>query len=182
MKEPRCILSYPAEKQGTVACCLMLIVNITEKPFLVSLRLDDWENSSRKSLWDGTANLQYFCSCRQAEKVWVQGAVSRTSRAEIFGNAACSFPSRESALLRVDAGLGHSSWSGAGPRSREYLNWFPHVWQLWPPPTSLPCAPVTGSRSKTVPGREAEVRRKGVGVGVLQGLGRKLGLATSRAL
>lgn len=39
-----------------------------------------------------------------------------------------------------------------------------------------------GSRSKTVPGREAEVRRKGAGVGLPQGLGRKLGLDTSRAL
>lgn len=43
-------------------------------------------------------------------------------------------------------------------------------------------APVTGNRSKTVPGRQAEVRRKGVRGRVHQGLGRKLGLATFRAL
>lgn len=161
----------------------MVTVNVTGEPFLISLLLDDWE-SSRKSLSDSTFNLQYFCSCKQTEKACVQGTVSRASRAEIFGNAACCFLSARVCSAAGGCRIGQSlcAWSGAGPWSGEYLNWFPHVWQLWPLPTSLPCAPVTGSRSKTVPGREAEVRRKGVGVGVLQGLGKKLGLATSRAL
>lgn len=47
------------------------------------------------------ANLQYFRSCRRAEKVWIQAAVPRTSRAGIFfGSAAPLFSEGESLLFR----------------------------------------------------------------------------------
>lgn len=69
----------------------MLMLNVTGKPFVISLLLDEQEGNRRKSLGDSTGDLQCFCSCRQAEKVWVQGAVSRTRSAEIFGNAARCF-------------------------------------------------------------------------------------------
>lgn len=92
MKEPSCILSRPKRSRVRVPCCLMLIVTITAKQFLVSLLLDDWEAAVGRVCGDSAVNLQRFCSCsRLGRKVWVQGAVSRTSAAEILASLPAVF-------------------------------------------------------------------------------------------
>jgi len=92
-------------------------VTITGKLFLVSLLPDDWGSSGRNSLGDSAASSQHFRSCRRAGEVWVQGAVSRTSRAEIFGNAARYFLSTRVCPAAGGCRNGKSlwAWSRAGP-------------------------------------------------------------------
>lgn len=84
-----------------------------------------------------------------------------------------------SALQQVDVvtqmAVAFRAGCSAGPCSKQQLSWFPLVWQLWPLPASLPCAPVAGSRSKTVPAREAEVRKEGVWGRGAPGLGEEAG-------
>lgn len=161
----------------------MLIVTITGKPFPVSLLRDNRESRS-ESLGDGICVLQYFCSCGQAEKALATGSgfKDNQSRTEIyfFGITARCFL-RLLCSPEGDAGLGSPSVLslGQGPQVEGVLTGVPMFGSCGL--SQLP-SPVTASRSKTVPEREAEVRRKGVGAGVLQGLERKPGLAASRAL
>lgn len=150
---------YPKGSRVAVPRCLMLIMTITAKQFLVSLLLDDWE-----AIVGGVhGTVLWTCSVSAVAAGWE----GRCGRRELFqGQAEQRFWHR-CLLFSVHKDLLRCRWMqdwavpllgmGQGPRAESLLTDFPvfHSCGLSQLPT-----PVAGSRSRAVPGREAELRRE----------------------
>lgn len=177
-KEP-CVLSYPKRSRVAVSHCFMLTVTITAKQFLVSLLLDNWEAVVGRV--HGTVLWTWSISAVAA------GWEGRCVHRELFQGQAeqrfwhhCLLFSEHKDLLCC---RWMQDWAvpllgmGQGPRAESLLTGFPHVPQLCPLPASHP----SGREQKQGCARERSRSEKGVDIGVLQGLGKKLGIATSCA-
>lgn len=159
MKEPSCILSCPKRSRVTVPCCLMLIVTITAKQFLVSLLLDDWEAAVGRVC----GIVLWTCSVSAVAAGWE----GRCGYRELFQGQAQQRFWHRCLLFSEHKDLLCCRWMwdwavpllgmGQGPRAECLLTDFPMFLSCGL--SQLP-TPVAGSRSKTVPGREAEVGKE----------------------